>query len=356
MERPLRKGESQTNSERILKILQDMGLAENEARVYSTLLSSGSMVAGDLMRNTSLRQPQLYDITASLERKGFVNIIDGRPKRYEAVPGEVVLDRREKVIQENRKLFLLWAKERNSNSYVSPALVHARNFTSVINNSVSIISRAKSYLFVEATPELLYDLMDDLRLAIARGVRTILLLYGETNFQELMNRDRRLDSFHDIRLASMGQIYSVIADESLSVFMPRNVSFSVDGDRYGYIFRDRDMTWFLVHNFFSAWYSSKVVRKREQNLEGVYTSQRLAVNDMASMSDKIMSPRVKLEGFWRKDRRIVDMECNVTGINLTPDVVNFTVQDEHGKYTVGGYDAMIEDIEMTKLTIERHSA
>ncbi|WP_075056618.1 TrmB family transcriptional regulator [Thermogymnomonas acidicola] len=70
----------------VRSILIDLGLTENEADVYLSLIEHGSMSAGDMLRNLNLRQPQLYDITSSLERKGFINAVEGgRPKRFEAI-------------------------------------------------------------------------------------------------------------------------------------------------------------------------------------------------------------------------------------------------------------------------------
>ncbi|MEM2136543.1 MAG: helix-turn-helix domain-containing protein [Candidatus Methanomethylicia archaeon] len=70
--------------ELILK-LKSFGLTEYEARVYLSLLYRTELTAEDVSSLSEVPLPRVYDVLEELEKKGFVEIISGRPRRFEAI-------------------------------------------------------------------------------------------------------------------------------------------------------------------------------------------------------------------------------------------------------------------------------
>lgn len=68
----------------ILK-LKSFGLTEYEAKVYLALLDRAELTAEEISSLSEVPLPRVYDVLESLEEKGFVKIISGRPRRFEAV-------------------------------------------------------------------------------------------------------------------------------------------------------------------------------------------------------------------------------------------------------------------------------
>jgi len=68
----------------ILK-LKSFGLTEYEARVYLVLLEGTELTAEEISSLSNVPLPRVYDVLESLEEKGFVKIISGRPRRFEAI-------------------------------------------------------------------------------------------------------------------------------------------------------------------------------------------------------------------------------------------------------------------------------
>jgi len=68
----------------ILK-LKSLGLTEYEARVYLALLDRAELTAEEVSSLSNVPLPRVYDVLEALEDKGFVKVISGRPRRFEAL-------------------------------------------------------------------------------------------------------------------------------------------------------------------------------------------------------------------------------------------------------------------------------
>lgn len=67
----------------LTKTLIDLGLTENEAKVYLTMLSMGQSTVLQISRKTIIKRPTVYTIIESLKTKGLVTIqAFGFKKRY----------------------------------------------------------------------------------------------------------------------------------------------------------------------------------------------------------------------------------------------------------------------------------
>jgi len=78
--------------EDIIRGLKSLGLSGYEAKAYLTLLDKGDLSAEDLSRNSDIPLPRVYAVIDELSVKGFVKIIEGRPKLFEAIEPEEALN------------------------------------------------------------------------------------------------------------------------------------------------------------------------------------------------------------------------------------------------------------------------
>lgn len=70
----------------MIEILEDLGLSQNEAKVYLALLKYGTMNLRDLTRTSGLYRPNAYEALDRLGKKGLVGIgFAGKRKVYNAV-------------------------------------------------------------------------------------------------------------------------------------------------------------------------------------------------------------------------------------------------------------------------------
>jgi len=74
------------------KLLQEIGLTNSEIKVYTTLLKSGSIKVGDLMKQLILHRSRVYEAINRLTEKGLVSyVIKNNIKFFEATDPERLL-------------------------------------------------------------------------------------------------------------------------------------------------------------------------------------------------------------------------------------------------------------------------
>ncbi len=80
-------------------LLKEMGLTEYETKSYLTLLKLGIATADQISETASIPLPRVYDTLVQLQKKGFVLISKGRPKKFKPNPPKRAL----KNFIENKK-------------------------------------------------------------------------------------------------------------------------------------------------------------------------------------------------------------------------------------------------------------
>ena len=333
--------------EDILKILQDIGMTELEATVYTFIFRNGGATTRDILRSLNMRQPQLYDITSGLERKGFINTIEGRPKRYEVIKPEIIYQQREINLKRMKNLVLEWAKANEPMRYRNePEIFISRNLNGFLSNTLDIINNAKEYILIHTTLKDLENYTDALNRKSKEGVRIMLMLfdgyveYG--NINELVSSD----IFSDIRSVKVGKFFTVIADNLLSSLMPRKVLLDPEAQKYGYVFKDFDMTWFLIHNFFAGWFQGRVLLGHKPIIPYDYRYHRIAMSDMQELVNSgKKNITLQVKGSMRVSGLNVDISGSFNRLNIDNDIANIEMFDTSGKLLlIGGFDSNIEDV------------
>ena len=59
----------------IEQVLQEIGLTQNEIKVYLTLLELGESKTGEILKKSRLNSGRIYEILNSLQEKGLVSFI-----------------------------------------------------------------------------------------------------------------------------------------------------------------------------------------------------------------------------------------------------------------------------------------
>lgn len=82
--------------------LLNLGLTQNETKVYLALLELGSTTTGALISRTGLHVPRVYDALRGLVRKGLTSfVIKNKKKHFEAADPERFID----LLKEKEKMF-----------------------------------------------------------------------------------------------------------------------------------------------------------------------------------------------------------------------------------------------------------
>lgn len=338
---------------KVISTLQELGLTPNEALLFKYLMENGGSSTLDMNKYLKIRQPQLYDLLSSLERKGMINVIEGRPKIYETVSIEVILKQIQKDLEENRKLLTRWEEISGSKERTAPAIWVSRSWRSFRNNTMSLINEAKKTLMIQSPLSFLPDLMDEMDLLDLKQQRVLLLLYGNGIEERELKAITDKRYFSDVGILDLGKFFAIVEDDGNSSFMPRNIMEKERSQRYGYIFRDKDMTWFIIHNFFMGWFESGIVKRKKPEVGTIYTNQRVALYDVAYLvKEQKKEVWMKISGYDKKRGRDVTLEGYVESVVTTNNIFNFTVVSKSGEsYSIGGFDSKGERVEAEKIEL-----
>jgi len=72
--------------EKINKILLQYGLTPNQSKIYVHLTKSGEKTASELSKNLKIPRTETYHLLNSLEQKGIIFSIFGKPSRFNSIP------------------------------------------------------------------------------------------------------------------------------------------------------------------------------------------------------------------------------------------------------------------------------
>ncbi|HLE47187.1 MAG TPA: helix-turn-helix domain-containing protein, partial [Candidatus Thermoplasmatota archaeon] len=81
------------NPERIAK-LATLGLNEQQARAYLSLLDVETATVNDIAKESRVPRAKLYEVLETLSRKGLLDIIPETPQRFRANPLTALYDTR----------------------------------------------------------------------------------------------------------------------------------------------------------------------------------------------------------------------------------------------------------------------
>lgn len=347
------KAEFENSDSEVISLLGELGLSRNESIVFKFLVEKGTATVIDMNKNLRIRQPQLYDILFSLERKGLINVIEGRPKVYESVDIETVIKEMQKDLDESRKFLSDWANRRKGRSVETPAIWVSRAWRSFRNNAFSIMKNAQEYILIQTPLSFAREIRDELQSIREDSVRVLLLIYGNGLEENELEEIVQSKCFSDVGLIELGQFFSIVGDGNYSSFAPRNVMEKEKGERYGYIFRDMDMTWFIIHNFFMGWFEGKMLKRSVCKVGSYYTNQRLALYDLANLiRNEKREVWVEIRGRDLKLHENTTVSGYVENVVTTNDVFTLNLRTKSGEvYTVGGYGAKGERMEARRIKI-----
>ena len=339
--------------------LQELGLTKREAEVYLTVLIKNGATVKELLESLDIHQPQLYNIIQSLIRKGFIRASAGRPRVYTASDIGAIIDVQKMKFDLLKNVLheeLMKIKGRSEEE--GPYISLVRSLEGVLASIIEIINSAE----IEIRAELPYPVFKELKPyllgALQRGVNLYLLVYPSTGGFEEFERFR--DQVK-IRTFDLGNFLLVISDLSAAVYSKRRF-FSVhklpvsNTEVYGYVIQEKDLLLRLLNIHNNLWLKSKVVLSwvpRPELYPKVFIEFSMALNELETLLKLGYVPIVAIEGRDVKSGYPVSIKGRVQSINRFGIVSNFVLESEEGSFTVGGFDAEVEDIEAQRIVIER---
>jgi sugar-specific transcriptional regulator TrmB len=192
-------------AERIISTLREIGLTDYEARAYRSLLELGVATASQVSEHAEIPYSKIYEVLNSLERKGWIETQDERPRRYYPKPPTEALEATRLKIEDRIK-----AWEKAIRDEVQPLYerreIRERPDIWILRGENTTIAKVKDLLegvreeVMIAAPQLTRGLIEavtpTLERTVESGVRILVLLSKGTDPEVL----RVLSGFAEVRL------------------------------------------------------------------------------------------------------------------------------------------------------------
>lgn len=127
-----------------------MGLTDYETRVYVALTSIISGTATEISDSSGVPRSKTYEVLKNLQKKGFIEIIRGKPLKFNIVPPQDVFQKARKQINDEideAELEINTIYENQISQVPAPIwLIYGKD--KVIKKEMEIIGRAKDSIFI----------------------------------------------------------------------------------------------------------------------------------------------------------------------------------------------------------------
>jgi sugar-specific transcriptional regulator TrmB len=205
--------------ERLLELLQKLGMREYDARVYITLVRSGKITASDIYSMTGIPRNRIYDTLEDLQRRGFVEVRHGRPMMYQAVPPESAVKRikeewiqtiessASEALQRFQKLYVEKSEER----FAEFEFWSIKSLSGVLERALEVIKHARTFVLIEGYPEnLLRGLMSAIYEANQIGVKIYIVISSIIQDKALQGSLERIGT---VKLVEQSLFKNIISDD-----------------------------------------------------------------------------------------------------------------------------------------------
>jgi len=349
------------DTETFTDVLEEAGLSPYESEVYATLLEVGTASATEIADESGVPGPRIYDILRSLAERGYVETYEQDTLQARAHdPAEVLADLRERASQFEA------AAEEIETRWEQPELKH--NNVSIVKRLETVIDRTRQFIedsthqvYLSASLDGIDELSDALEAAHERGVAVHLSVHTENggeppspaNFEGLCR---------EARYRRLPAPFVALVDREKTCFFHHPDAV----DQYGVLVDDRTHS-YVFHWYFLAalWeHCETVYSELSSELPAEYVDIRQLVADIGPLVEDGVSLAVSIEGYETETGQPVSCTGTVTETELatsTTDAVNpslvagqatLYVETDDAELSVGGWGAIIEDIEATRVIVE----
>ncbi|RLE62277.1 MAG: hypothetical protein DRN53_04300 [Thermoprotei archaeon] len=341
--------------ESVLKLFKKMDLGMLDARVYLSLLSSGSLSVSRLSEELGVSRPQVYASLNKLFSRGLVERSGGKPVLYRAVEPSTVVKAFESELKKLGRDSLYYLSQIKRKEEARHNIWVLRSRMGLYRRFKSTIREAEKDLIIRGSVSFIRRLLKEIINAQKRGVIVYTMTYNPLKHKEYNSISYELKylakTLSKLRIALPGDHY-IIRDSSLAVISYEKWR-AFKRSSYGLVVEEPILINYIVSDFFRNWYESKEICDKEVKLPVSLTFHKLALLEIDKLLKKGMKLVGSFKGWWTYTGRrgVVEGEITDTFIDTRRGLMYFGVHTEGGYIRVGGPDATIEEFAMEEVTI-----
>ncbi|MHB1440907.1 MAG: TrmB family transcriptional regulator [Cuniculiplasma sp.] len=332
--------------ENLFEGLSKFGLTSYEIKIYESLLLKGPMTSTNIVKETSIPQPRVYDLFSSLEKKGFIESSFGKKKLYRAISISTIMEREKKWLDsysfnlehyvQNKKIY--------TNDY-SPFLSLVEGEKQVTEKMISLITETEDELILSTSYErfkILYPFIE--KLSLKKATLCIIVFLSPRQTVE-----EKIEGNCFIRTMMGNPIELLISDR-------KNCTMKVESkERKNEValYFEEDNFIHVISYYFnqSLWKYASIYLDQISDECIRFRTIWLACDIIEYFLDQGYRIKSHLEGFYKDDFRKMDGE--IVRVEKIPFVKNtFFLKTRNEEFSVGGKTSSIEKIRMLFLQLK----
>jgi len=348
----------------LISILEEAGLSPYQADAYVTILKLGAAPATEIVQASDVPDPRIYDVLRDLESSGYIELYEQDSLHARAHSVENVLEdletRATRFADAASEIERRWEEPEIQDSNVSIV----KRFETVLDKADSFIRGAENQVELSLNTEHYRLLRPALQAAKENDVNVRISLSTEIDETEadLPAPADMAEVSTEVRHRELPSPFIIIVDRSKACFVPHSRSANV----YGLLVEDRTHTyvlhWFFLTTQWDIW--EPYYNESTDGIVGDYIDIRYCIQRIRPLIDRGDTVRVQIQGYDTTTGRERDVEGIVSEVVISgsdrPEndaiatyggQIGMTVETESGPVEVGGWGAMLEEVEATVVSV-----
>jgi sugar-specific transcriptional regulator TrmB len=351
-------------TEELTETLEAAGLSPYQADAYVALLSLGSASAGDLAEASGVPRPRIYDVLRDLEARGYVTTYEQDRLYARAVDPGDLQPLRDRIRQFESALDEIESRYRTPETQDGDVTLVSQ-FETVFGQARRDVEGAERHVQAVLTLDQFAELRDAFAAAYDRGVYVQVSLYVAAD-ETAPDSDAFEGVCTEARRLGYPKPFLVLTDRQRVSFSPKGRSI----DEYGVLVDDRS-TAFVFHWFFltSCWEVYDPIHADPRDtLPLTFVTITDAVRYVEDRVHDDARIHVRVEGYSVRTGRPRTVSGTVVDVDYlghagdggdVPSLVQLAAQatlivdTDDGTVTVGGENALAEDVSADRIVVER---
>jgi sugar-specific transcriptional regulator TrmB len=339
----------------LISALENYGLTKLEAQAYLILIMKGGGEALEIAKALHIQLPQFYNIINNLQRKGFVEIQVGRPKRYRAINPEEIMQRKTEEMKRQGELLLKKFYEFHKQQAIlsKPSVWITFGIKNVIYNINRIIKGAQYDTTIVMHKKYIKSIINSLRERKGKGIQTYLIIYPNELKHNVITQLNKIGKVRAFETCPFGMLAIADCEKAVLAHGLPNAAFTES--YYGVVFEEPIVPTFLSENFYQLWLRSKPLYQEKEKISypKMFRAHRMALLEIKDLLENNIV-EAYVEGRYIKTGELFKSEGEIVKVTDTEFMKNFTLKtSENKEITIGGPYSTLEDIEARLIIIKK---
>ncbi len=340
----------------LVKALERLGLKGYESQAYIALLKLKEATASEIASSSGVPQPRIYDVLESLARRGLIEYSVERPRKYRALPPASAIPLLVKkhirelsetgriISEELNRLFNMEHEGKGPNLWIS------HNVEVGLNKVKTILKKAKEEVVIAVNRKIYRRIIRTVARKASRNSTRVyaVTVYAHSREVPFSRKIRSVPNLL-VKYLPTGNVNIILVDASRFLLLMDN--YVLDVNEHGLFSMAEEFyyhsVWRIAH-----WIKEPIVSKGQ-----VYNLKKhwLALEVIKKALEKGLKVKAKVKGIKVKDKSPIEVEGMVKNVtfDVKDSIRSFTLKLSDGsEVTIGGYRAVIEDIEAVDIRLE----